>query len=339
MGQTSSSHGINNANHNRMITFMGNSTPPPNYDLPPLKFHTTHGDNIQISADGFTATRHDSFCKGIVFSNRPVMIAERVCIRLANMSGRWSGVLRVGFSAHDPSGLSHLPKYACPDLTSKPGYWAKALGERYATQGNVIHYYVTGNGDVHFGLGGEDLGVFFSGIDTRQPLWAMIDLYGNCTTLEMVEVRSNLNNFSNSSSSSSTRAPSRNGGIPRPSQQQVLSPSTPPLLRQPVYHHSPIQVILPPQPPVQQPQQPPQFARVNNNPPRVSLEEQIGALNLRTSSSSLVSSDGFPPIRYNRGVTFRPMTFHRNAGRHVRLELSATIGRRLDEEFAQVSTH
>jgi len=222
-------------------------------------------------------------------------------------------------------------------LTSKPGYWAKALGERYATQGNIIHYYVTANGDVHFGLGGEeDLGVFFTGIDTRQPLWAMIDLYGNCTTLELVEVQSNLNNFSNSSSSNSTRAPSRNGGIPRPSQQQVLSPSTPPLLRQPVNHHSPIQVILPPQ---QQPhlQQPLPYARVKKNPPQVYLESQIGALNLQTSSS-LALSDGFPPIRYNRGVTFRPMTFHQNAGRHVLLELSFTIGRRLDEEFAQVLT-
>jgi protein neuralized len=76
------------------------------------------------------------------------------------MSGRWSGVLRIGFSAHDPSNLSHLPKYTCPDLTSKPGYWAKALSERIATEGNVIHYYVTGNGYVHFGQGGKDLGVF-----------------------------------------------------------------------------------------------------------------------------------------------------------------------------------
>jgi hypothetical protein len=159
------------------------------------------------------------------------MISERICIRLATMSGRWSGVLRVGFSAHDPSTLSQLPKYACPDLTSKPGYWAKALGERYATEGNVIHYYVSGNGDVHFGLAGKDLGVFFSGIDTRQPLWAMIDLYGNCTTLEMIDVRSSLNNFSNHSSGGSTRPASRNGAVrAAASHPPVLPPSASPVL-------------------------------------------------------------------------------------------------------------
>jgi protein neuralized len=95
-------------------------------------------------------------------------------------------------------------------LTSKPGYWAKAVSEAYISKGTVIHYYVAGNGDVHFGANGHDLGMFFSGIDTRQPLWAMIDLYGNCTSLEMVDSRSSLNNFSLNSSSGSTRAPSRN---------------------------------------------------------------------------------------------------------------------------------
>ena len=94
-------------------------------------------------------------------------------------------------------------------------------------------------------------------------------------------------------------------------------------------HHSPIQVILPP--PQQQP-------RPTANPPRrISLENQVGSLNLRpsNSSSSIVAGDGLPPLQYNRGVTFRQMTFHRNVGRHVQLELSSTIGRRHEEEFAQ----
>jgi protein neuralized len=78
---------------------------------------------------------------------------------------------------------------------------------------------------------------------------------------------------------------------------------------------------------------------VSNLPSRTSLENQIGAINLNSSTNSntsnLVTGDGLPPLRYNRGVTFRPMTFHRSVGRHVRLELSSTIGRRHEEEFAQ----
>jgi len=206
-----------------------------------------------------------------------------------------------------------------------PGYWAKALGERYATENNVIHYYVSGNGDVHFGIAGKDLGVFFSGIDTRQPLWAMIDLYGNCTTLEMVDVRSTLNNFSNHSSNSSTRPGSRNGnGL---SSSNVTSPAQPlppqpppPQLRLP----SPSPVIFPPALPA------------STRP--AALETSFAGLSMNTSTSTssvAAAADGIPPLRHNRQASFRPMTFHPNVGRHVRLEMSATVARRHEEEFAQ----
>ena len=125
------------------------------------------------------------------------MVNERVCIRIAELNNRWNGVLRIGFSSHDPASLPRpLPKYACPDLTSKPGYWAKALSERYVGLNKLIHYHVSGNGDVHFGIDGEDLGVFFSGVDTRTPLWALVDLYGNCTSIELVDTRQHTNNHS-----------------------------------------------------------------------------------------------------------------------------------------------
>jgi hypothetical protein len=45
--------------------------------------------------------------------------------------------------------------------------------------------------------------------------------------------------------------------------------------------------------------------------------------------------DAAGQLQYNRGVTFRALTFHRNVGRHVRLDATATIGRRHEEEFAQ----
>ena len=193
MGQANSAHSRGSG---RSRSFK-NSTPAPNYDLPGLRFHLMHGDNIALSPDKQRAVRAESFCKGIVFSNRPVMVGERVCIRLTTLSDRWNGVLRVGFSAHDPATLrTPLPKYACPDLTSKDGFWAKALSERCVTTVDTkVHYYVAANGDVHCGFNGTDLGVFFSGVDTRRPLWAMIDLYGNCTSIEFVDMRRGLNNF------------------------------------------------------------------------------------------------------------------------------------------------
>ncbi len=124
-------------------------TPPATYDLPPLKFHNTHGDNINLTNDGHTAIRRESYCKGILFSHRPVMVGERICLKISELSSRWSGVIRVGFTSHDPVGMENrLPKYACPDLTNKSGYWAKALSDRLVKvifcQNIFYHLHKTG---------------------------------------------------------------------------------------------------------------------------------------------------------------------------------------------------
>ncbi|XP_022905558.2 protein neuralized isoform X1 [Onthophagus taurus] len=173
-------------------------------NLPPLLFHNVHGDNIRISRDGTTARRVESFCKGIAFSARPVKVNEKICIKFLEISNNWSGVIRLGFTYNDPSTLRYgLPKYACPDLTNKPGYWAKALPERFCSQTTVLFYYVTSTGEVHFGINGEEKGVFFSGVETRGPLWALIDVYGNSTAIEFVDIRHQLNNSRRNELSSS----------------------------------------------------------------------------------------------------------------------------------------
>ena len=155
------------------------------------------------------------------------MVGERVCIKLGELNNRWNGVLRIGFSAHDPASLSRpLPKYACPDLTSKPGYWAKALSERRVMPNTLIHYHVSGNGDVHFGIDGQDLGVFFGGVDTRTPLWALIDLYGNCTSIELVDTRKNMNNFSTNNARQHTNGLVRSNSTSNSSEASPLGPQS-----------------------------------------------------------------------------------------------------------------
>lgn len=189
-------------------------------NLPPLLFHNVHGENIRISRDGTVARRVESFCKGIAFSSRPVKVNEKVCIKFLDISNNWSGVIRFGFTSNDPTGLRYgLPKYACPDLTNKPGYWAKALPERFCSQSTVLFYYVTSTGDVHFGINGEEKGIFFGGVETRGPVWALLDVYGNSTAVEFVDVRHQLNN----SRSNVTPTPTNTCEIPAP----AVHPRTP----------------------------------------------------------------------------------------------------------------
>lgn len=79
---------------------------------------------------------------------RPILIDEIVCIKLSEVSTLWSGVLRFGVTSVDPASYRNveLPKFACPDLTSKAGYWAKALPERYCLQDTIVHFMVNSDG-------------------------------------------------------------------------------------------------------------------------------------------------------------------------------------------------
>ena len=154
----------------------------------PIRFHTVHSENIGLSPDRRRAKRLESFCKGICFSDRPIAVNERIYLKFAEVSLSWSGVIRFGFTSNNPETINNLelPRYACPDLTNKPGYWAKALPERYSEHTNILFFYFTRGGDVWFGINGEEKGLFFTGVNSNAPLWALVDIYGNTTCLEFV---------------------------------------------------------------------------------------------------------------------------------------------------------
>ena len=71
-------------------------------------------------------------------------------------------------------------------MTSRPGFWAKAFHDYLVKQDSILFYYVNQAGDVHFGINGEEMGTFFKDVDTRGPLWAVLDIYGNTTAIEFV---------------------------------------------------------------------------------------------------------------------------------------------------------
>lgn len=51
-------------------------------------------------------------------------------------------------------------RFACPDLSSKEGYWAKALPERYSVEGNILHFYVNAEGELYYGINGQQKVLF-----------------------------------------------------------------------------------------------------------------------------------------------------------------------------------
>nr|CAG4643097.1 EOG090X03H5 [Ilyocryptus agilis] len=215
------------------------------------------------------------------------------------------------------------------DLTSRPGFWGKALPERYVDVGVLFAFHFTAGGDVVLNVDGHDKGVFLTGVDARTPLWVMVDIYGNTTAVQFVDPRGSLNNMRNSpsrrstTSLQSTASSGSAAGVPginnRPNHQHMSRPrSEADLLvsmnalnlnrggpnQIPSLPLPPIPGTSLPPPPVQQ--QPPVL---QNFPPP-------------------------PPLRHYRHTAFQPLTLHpRTHGINIRLGSDCRTAVRHDAEF------
>ncbi|XP_031732877.1 E3 ubiquitin-protein ligase NEURL1-like [Anarrhichthys ocellatus] len=156
----------------------------------PLLFHpSTKGSQIVMDMSQRTVKRQASFCNAITFSNRPIAVYEQVRLKITKKQCCWSGALRLGFTSKDPSRINPdtLPKYACPDLVSQSGFWAKALPEELSNEGNVISFWVDKKGRVFYRIDDSSPMLFFSGVHISEPLWALIDIYGLTRGIQLLD--------------------------------------------------------------------------------------------------------------------------------------------------------
>uniref|UniRef100_A0A8C3QYQ5 E3 ubiquitin-protein ligase NEURL1 n=1 Tax=Cyanoderma ruficeps TaxID=181631 RepID=A0A8C3QYQ5_9PASS len=158
--------------------------------ISPLLFHPhTKGSQIIMDMTQKAVKRQASFCNAITFSNRPIVIYEQIRLKITKKQCCWSGALRLGFTSKDPSRINPdtLPKYACPDLVSQSGFWAKALPEEFANEGNIIAFWVDKKGRVFYRVNDSAAMLFFSGVRTAEPLWALIDVYGLTRAVQLLD--------------------------------------------------------------------------------------------------------------------------------------------------------
>lgn len=156
----------------------------------PLLFHpSTKGSQIVMDLSQRTVKRQASFCNAITFSNRPIAMYEQVRLKITKKQCCWSGALRLGFTCKDPSRINPdtLPKYACPDLVSQRGFWAKALPEELSNEGTVIAFWVDKKGRVFYRINNSSPMLFFSGVHVSEPLWALIDIYGLTRGVQLLD--------------------------------------------------------------------------------------------------------------------------------------------------------
>ncbi|CAF4036376.1 unnamed protein product, partial [Rotaria sordida] len=135
--------------------------------IPMVSFHQkTFGKNIQLDNNALRATRHTSYDDGITFTNRQIEMNEYIHIRIdSNESRILMGSLAIGFTQIDPNTIQihELCKSAVPNICQKTGLsYVKRIFDKGA-------FYIF-NGREH---------EISRTIDSRMPLWGIIDVYAN----------------------------------------------------------------------------------------------------------------------------------------------------------------
>lgn len=255
-------------------------------------------------------------------------------MKFAEISNNWNGGIRFGFTSNDPATLEgSLPKYACPDLTNRPGFWAKALHEQYCEKDNILYYYVNNAGDVIYGINNEEKGVILSGIDTRGLLWTVIDIYGNCTGIEFLDARIYMYQQQQQQQlpHSMQQLPQQQQQHLQQQQQQQAHPMHQP---QSLSAHHPLQ---------QSRRSLPGGVVVDHELDR-HVMPSLQSLHLAGSTvgaggaAGIVEHDlanGLPPLRYNANGRLIPVPFHITKGRNVRLSHDRFVASRTESDFCQ----
>ena len=105
--------------------------------------------------------------------------------------GEWSGSLRLGVTTHSPDlSFSPPPRYACPDLIAREGYWARPVRESVATHGSRLAFSLVPGGQLRLFANNHHVGRHLTGLPTDQPLWGLVDVYGNTTSVTFVREES-----------------------------------------------------------------------------------------------------------------------------------------------------
>ncbi|XP_061191926.1 uncharacterized protein LOC133200170 isoform X2 [Saccostrea echinata] len=154
-----------------------------------MKFHSVHGKSVTLTEGKLVATKSDaSFCHGIVFSDQPLKVNQKVSFEVKTTDA-WSGGIRIGVTSFDPGKLqsSDLPKYAIPSLSKREGFWVCPISEGIITSGCKVTLYVNNRGQLQFFVNSVYKGACLKGLPIGKTLWLCLDLYGNTKSAKFIK--------------------------------------------------------------------------------------------------------------------------------------------------------
>ncbi|XP_022100637.1 neuralized-like protein 4 isoform X3 [Acanthaster planci] len=178
------------------------------------RFHQRHGNLISLSSNGRTASRNEprqEFNNGLVISKSVLKENEIFEVRIDKKVETWSGSIEVGVTSLDPGNLE-FPTSAtglCEGAWILSGstvlHDGEAILDEYACDldscnvGDRIGIQRTNSGELHLFHNGVDKGVAATGLPAR--VYAVVDLYGKCTQVTLLNTAHGVNHSSDDSSS------------------------------------------------------------------------------------------------------------------------------------------
>jgi protein neuralized len=164
-----------------------------------IAFHDVCGSQIKFNSIKTRAKRIDGYCKAIVFTNRRIRPYEIVNINIKQTTSRWNGCIRIGFTSESLNNTRvdiQRTRYACPDLTNKSGFWARGVQETLSVNDKVSFYFDTNGNMFYFVNNNAKKQLLTNEIDLNKTklLYALIDIYGSVTEIELLGTYSNANN-------------------------------------------------------------------------------------------------------------------------------------------------
>lgn len=145
-----------------------------------LRFHTLRSSTHVRVLDEHTVARleHGRDERALVFTSRPVRVAETIFIKVTRSGGSRLGALSCGVTSCDPGTLRPADLPSSPEaLADREEFWAMCRVPGPLHSGDILGLVVTADGELHLSHNGAPSGLQLC-VDASQPLWMLFGLHG-----------------------------------------------------------------------------------------------------------------------------------------------------------------
>ncbi|XP_065831193.1 neuralized-like protein 4 [Oscarella lobularis] len=153
-------------------------------------FHRRCGQNIRLTKENTVARRVDSYNQGVVYSAEPLELGEVFSVRIDEKEGGWAGGFSMGVCTWDPE-VTAVPSGVL--YNTRKDLWVLSGSTLHHNReesnysnvhlealspGDVVGVTVTGDGELHFIVNGDDKGAAAYGLPVDASMWMIGDIYG-----------------------------------------------------------------------------------------------------------------------------------------------------------------